>query len=220
VWYEGPTSRKAVVTQDWHLVRNLVPDDTTELYDELHDPTEEHDLAGTGEPSEQELGGMLASWMDAAALPPDFKERVEGNVSTTPMKPQQPLGDVLAGSLVIEGVDVATPQPRPGGELDFSLILHATARPPEGYTLFTHVTGANGWRINADHQPLDGLFPLSRMKPGTWIRDRVRVPLPQNFPTGKLSVDVGLWRAPNNAPARGPHTTRDAVRVLELEVAR
>jgi arylsulfatase A-like enzyme len=226
VWYEGPaspvngTQRKAVVTHDWHLLRNLVPDDTTELYDETHDPGEEHDLDQTGQPSEEELRGLLAAWMDDSAIPPDFQERVAPNVSTTPMTSQRPLGDVLGGAVVIEGANLDTPSPKPGGPLEFSLILHATGRLPEGYTLFTHVIGAGGWRINADHHPLDNLYPLSRMKPGTWVRDKVRVQLPPGFPAGRAVVEVGLWKAPQRGPAHGPHTQGGAVRVLDFEIAR
>jgi len=78
VWYEGPTSRKAVVDEKWHLIKNLVPDDTTELYG---DEAEERDLSGQGENAESDLSAALAAWMDQIAIPANFKARVEGNVS-------------------------------------------------------------------------------------------------------------------------------------------
>lgn len=225
VWYEGPgsnfngTQMKAVVTRDWHLIRNLAPDDTTELYDQNKDPAEDHDLDGTAQPAEGELRALLAAWMDSATLPPDFKQKTEGNVSKDPLPFQQKLGDELAGALIIEGVDIVTP-PKPGAQFEFDLILHSNERLPDGYVLFTHIIGANGFMINADHQPLENLYPLSRMRPGTFIRDKVKVQLPPNFPTGRLTVEVGLWKRPLNAPARGPHSTRDKVQVLQTEVTR
>ena len=82
VWYEGPTSRKAVVTREWHLIRNLVPEDTIELYDQIHDPDEEHDRAGDGDPAEAALGAELAAWMDAIALPSDFQTSERVTAST------------------------------------------------------------------------------------------------------------------------------------------
>src|SRR5262249_4132936 len=70
VTYEGPTSpysgtqRRAVVTHDWHFIRNVVPDGTSELYHRTTDAAEEHDVAGVGEPAERALSDALAAWMD------------------------------------------------------------------------------------------------------------------------------------------------------------
>jgi arylsulfatase A-like enzyme len=219
VWYEGPTSRKAVVTSNWHLIRNLVPDDTTELYDLAGDAAEEHDRAGDGETAEHELGGLLASWMDQAALPRDFRKRVEGNVSKAPLPFGAPLGDRLGDWIVLEGADVVTPTVSSGGAAEVALILHGVGRVPEGWRLFTHFVGPGGRRINADHDPVDGLVPLGRVQNGVWLRDRVRVTLPPGWPPGPISVEVGLWRRGERAPALGPHSAGDAVRAATLTVA-
>jgi arylsulfatase A-like enzyme len=219
VWYEGPTSRKAVVTPAWHLIRNLVPDDTTELYDLAADPAEDHDRAGDDEPAERELGALLASWMDAAALPRDFRRRVEGNVSQTPLPFAAPLGDRLGDWIVVEGADVKSPV-RAGDELEVALVLHGIARVPDGWRLFTHFVGPGGVRYNADHEPVEGLFPLSRVRAGTWLRDRVRVHLPPGWPAGPYTVEVGLWQKGSRAPARGPHSDGNAVRAAKVTVER
>ena len=50
VMYEGPTTRKAVVTSDWHYIRNV--EGREELYDLSRDPVERHNLAGDSARSE------------------------------------------------------------------------------------------------------------------------------------------------------------------------
>jgi arylsulfatase A-like enzyme len=220
VWYEGPVSRKAVVTSEWHLIRNLVPDDTVELYQLRDDPAEDHDRAGDGEPAEAELLAELGAWMDQAAIPLDFRRRVDGNVASAPMPMQTALGDTLGGFVTIEGVDVQTPTVRPGGEVELSMYIHCIGRVPEGWHLFTHLRGPYGRMINADHEPLEGVFPVERLRKGTWLRDRIKVRVPADWPGGPLIVEAGLWRRGARAAARGSHVEEDAVRLATIAVSR
>jgi arylsulfatase A-like enzyme len=221
VWYEGPTSKKAIVDRGWHLIRNLVPDDTTELYDLRSDGAEEHDRAGDGEAAEAELRGALAAWMDEAALPRDFRARVEGNISpSAPLPSQRQLGDDVGGLVSVEGVD-APASARAGGTLELAVVLRGLGKIPEGWRLFTHVVGADGRMINADHDPVEGLFPLSRLRPGMWLRDRIKVQLPPGWRAGPTTVELGLWRASGRAKVRGPDAAPgDAVRVATVTVER
>ncbi len=218
VWYEGPTSRKAVVDRHWHLIRNLVPDDTTELYDQIGDSAEDHDRAGEGEPAERELTSALGAWMDQAALPADFKKRVEGNLSAQPIAAQTKLGDNLGGWVIVEGADLVTPTVKAGGEAAVDLILHGVGKVPEGWILFTHVNGARGRTINADHAPLQGAYPLERLADGVWLRDKIVVKLPPDWPPGPLTFDVGLWRRGQRASASGAHSNDGAVHAATIKV--
>jgi arylsulfatase A-like enzyme len=218
VWYEGPTSRKAVVNAEWHLIRNLVPDDTVELYRLPDDPGEEHDRAGDGDAAERALSADLAAWMDEIALPADFARRVQGNLSHAPLPFEQKLGDDLDGLVAVEGVDVKTKTVKRGEPVELALILHGLATMPEGWHLFTHLVGANGRRLNADHEPLEGMFALARVRKGVWLRDRVRVTLPPDWPPGPLTVEVGLWQRGRRAPAHGAHSSSDAVRAATIPV--
>ncbi len=220
VWYEGPTSRKAVVDAGWHLIRNLIPDDTVELYDLRSDPEEEHDRAGDGTEAERTLSEALAAWMDAAALPADFKRKLEGSLSKTALPFALPLGDTLGDFLVLEGADLKTPVAHAGDQLELSLVFHVTGKPPDGWKLFTHVVGPDGRHLNADHDPVEGLIPIARLEPGTWVRDRLRVQLPSGWPPGATVVDVGLWKTPARAPARGAHSSAGAVHAATIQVSR
>lgn len=206
VWYEGPTSRKAVVESGWHYIRNLIPDDTAELYDLGSDPEETRDRAGDGTAVEARLRTALAAWMDQAALPADFKRRVEGNVSQTPIPFSHPLGARLGQFISVEGYDLND------GEIAF--VLRGLARPPQGWRFFMHIIGPDGRRLNADHEPVENLYPVTRLRPGTWLRDRVKLAVPPGWPEGPLTIDLGLWKGTERAAATGPHAAGDKVRVV------
>jgi arylsulfatase A-like enzyme len=218
VWFEGPTSLKAVVNRKWHLIRNLVPDDTTELYDQVADPAEDHDRAGEGEPAERGLLSLLGAWMDQTALPADFRRRVEGNVSEAALPVAAPLGDSLGGWLTVEGTAAVAPARR-GDSTEVTLILHGTGRVPEGWHLFTHFIAPTGRILNADHEPLEGAYPLERLHAGVWLRDRIKVKLPPDWPPGPTTVLVGLWRRGARAEVRGAHASDGAVRAATIPVS-
>jgi arylsulfatase A-like enzyme len=219
VWYEGPTSRKALVTKDHHLIRNLIPDDTTELYDMKRDPAEDRDRTGEGDPAEKALLAELAAFSDQLAIPPDFERRIRDNISRAKMAVPVALGDRLGGALTIAGVEASTGTVHAGSEVAVTLYLEGHGRVPDGYRLFTHFIGSSGRRINADHDPLENAFPLSRLETGMWLRDRIKIFLPSDFPPGPLHVEVGLFRKGDRVPAVGTHSRGGAVRVATLQVA-
>jgi arylsulfatase A-like enzyme len=206
VWYEGPTSRKAVLASGWHGIYNVVPSDTRELFDLKSDFAEEHDLAGEGLAVEERLWNALGAWMDQAALPPEFATRAAGRVLKTAPPVEIPLGDKIGGFLVLDGMSSPVVK---DNVLRFDLIMHATARPPTGWRRFMHLFAASGRQQNADEEPLAGLYPLTRMRPGTWLRDAVEIRLPAGWPRGPASIDIGAFRGAERAKVEGPHARPD-----------
>ena len=61
--------------------------------------------------------------------------------------------------------------------VSIALYLRGLQRLPKGWRLFMHLSGPGGM-INADHEPLEGLYPIARLREGVWLRDRVRVAIP------------------------------------------
>ena len=120
---------------------------------------------------------------------------------------------------MLDGVEVVTPKVKPGSTAQVDLVWHVKQRAPSEWRIFTHFTAASGQRLNADHQPVEGLLPLQQVRPGTYLRDRVKVAVPPNFPTGTMRVLVGLWRPNERAPVRGSHGRDNAVEVATIEVA-
>lgn len=203
--YEGPTSRKGVATRTHQLIANVIPDGTYEYYDLEHDPGEEHDRFVRGADGEQErLRAALGQWMDEIALPENFKERVADNLSTQPLPSQTRLDADLGGMLTIEGVTVRTPRPRPGEQAEVDLVLRVPKAMPAGWRLFTHAAWSRGGFVNLDHEPVEGFVPLKRLRPGQWVRDRVRFMVPRHWTSGTVRLEVGLFKKQERAQVHGP----------------
>jgi hypothetical protein len=225
VTYEGPgsrysgTQRRAVVTRDWHLIRNLVPDDTSELYDRSVDRAEERDVSGLGLSAENTLSTALGAWMDTLALPADFVRRVASNVQRRPFSPSQPHRDVVGDCLVLDGVDLPAGPAKAGQALDVVLYLHATQPIPSGWQLSTRVT-TPGHTVNADHEPVDGLLPLSRLPPRRFVRDRFKIALPSSWPAEPTRIVIGLRRGTEHVTTGPNAVPEDAIQVAQFTVVR
>jgi arylsulfatase A-like enzyme len=222
VMYEGPTVRKALVTPRWHLIENLIPDGTTELYDLAADPGEEHDVQGTSPLEERALRARLAAWIDDSAVPRDFNTRVAGNYGPQPLAASTPLNARIGDALELVGVDVPRPEVQRGQAAELALVLHARRRIPSGFRLFFHLRGQAGGFVNLDHDLVEGLVPPQRLRPGDYVRDRMRINIPPSFPAGPATLLVGLYKKAERAPVSGPAgvalPTERAVQIATLQV--
>lgn len=222
VMYEGPTVRKALVTPRWHLIENLIPDGTTELYDLASDPGEEHDVQGTTPLVERELRARLAAWIDDSAVPRDFGTRVAGNYGPQPLTASTPLGARIGDAIEVVGVDLPRLEVQRGQAAELSLVLHARRRIPSGFRLFFHLRGSSGGFLNLDHDLIEGLVPPQRLRPGDYVRDRMRINLPPSFPTGPATLVIGLYKKAERAPVSGPAgvalQAERAVQIATLQV--
>lgn len=227
VMYEGPTERKAVVTSRWHYIRNVIPDGTSELYnlgDLGADPREERDLQGEAGTDEAKLARLLAAWMDQSAIPRDFARKVRGNMSDRPFAVREPIGALVDGSLEVVGVDLLTPAVARGETAEVAVVLHARSRVAAGQRLFMHLRDEAGGFLNADHDLLEGLLPVAQLRPGTYVRDAVKLRVPPTFRPGRATLVLGLFhgqgrkRAPVSGPASYLVPGENAVRVATIEI--
>jgi hypothetical protein len=214
--YEGPTVRKALVTPRWHLVQNVVPDGTTELYDLSTDPAESRDVASERPSERQALLSRLAAWMDDSAIPPDFAARVAQHVTDSAPPFANRLDAQIGRCLQVLGSSV---QPTPsirGGRIEATLVVRARCPVPSGFRLFVHLRAAAGPFVNADHDFLDGLIPPDRLPVDRYVRDVTQISVPPWFPTGSATLEVGLFQRSERMPVRAspaiaPHDQRSLI---------
>jgi arylsulfatase A-like enzyme len=221
VSFEGPTERRGLVTQRWHLLYNMVPDNTWELYDLVADPKETRDVSA--EHDVGDLKGRLLAWIDRTQIPPDAQAKLAGAILPGPPSPGHATDVQLGDAVRLVGWDVDPGAPRPGDELTLTLYFQAL-RPLDGpWAIFVHIEGPR--RIVADHDPVGGALPLSKWTKGQFIADRHTVRIPPGTPPGEYAIHTGWWR--RGKGDRLPATVRsgataadDRVRLGTIPVAR
>jgi hypothetical protein len=58
------------------------------------------------------------------------------------------------------------------------------------------------------------------MRPGAFVRDRIHVTLPPDWPPGPTTLRVGVWRGAERGKATGAHAAADnAVDAATVQVA-
>lgn len=93
-----------------------------------------------------------------------------------------------------------------------------TGKPPTGYDVFVHIDGG-GLRLNGDHEPLDGRYPLKLWETGDVIADRHKLKVPPNFRSGDYVIYVGWFQGNKRLPVEsGAHDGSDRVRAGILPV--
>lgn len=206
VMYEGPTVRKALVSSRWHLIQNLIPDGTTELYDLKNDPGETQDRAADSSlrATREALGNRLSAWLDDSAVPADFAARVERYVTDSPPATAQPLSARIGDCLEVVGSELSASQLQHGQSLQTTLVFRLRCRIPAGYRLFLHLRAGSGPFVNADHDFLDGIVPAQHLPVGRYVRDVTRLSVPMWFPAGPATLQVGLFHRNERLPVQGP----------------
>jgi hypothetical protein len=93
------------------------------------------------------------------------------------------------------GYDLETPgagSVGPGQLFTITWYWRAIAPVPAGYQIFLHVDGY-GQRLNGDHEPVDGHYPVRLWDEGDIVVDRQELRVPANFPAGQYAFNIGFY---------------------------
>jgi hypothetical protein len=97
----------------------------------------------------------------------------------------RPDGDPLYGDLVVQ----------PGQSLPLRFDWRALAPLTDTYTVFVHLTGADGSGYGqTDGLPLGGLYPMHLWEPGIRYPDARTLDLPAELPPGRYRLEIGLYQ--------------------------
>ncbi len=119
--------------------------------------------------------------------------------------PRQPGNPAIGTSLQVTfehdiqlvGYAVETAQTTPGGTVDLTLYWRAATRPDLPYTVFLHLTDADGvLQAQNDGMPAGNTLPTSCWLPGEVVEDHRLVEIPANAPPGIYTAQVGLYYLP------------------------
>jgi hypothetical protein len=83
--------------------------------------------------------------------------------------------------------------------IDLTLHWQALTQPPHAYTVFAHVTDANGQPVGQkDNMPVRDQLPTSCWQPGEYVTDPYSIAL-KSGARAPFTIEVGLYRLENGA---------------------
>ena len=174
------------------------------------------------------LALALPGCKDESAGPPGTRPSDRASLSAhllsaAPAQMQQPAHITFQdGAIELLGTDLSPAQPQAGKPVAVTNYYKVNRAVQGDWKLFVHVAAPvqGGLRMlaNHDHEPVDGLLPVSAWKPGQIIADTWELPLPLQSPP-QLAILLGFWnqsgRMPVDAQPKGaPPRTDGQGRVL------
>jgi tRNA A-37 threonylcarbamoyl transferase component Bud32 len=135
---------------------------------------------------------------------------------------QAPVGATLGDRILLAGYELPRLDYRPGDTLLLSLIWQAVQPPGQGYTVFVHLTRADGSPISQhDGLPANGARPTETWTPGDQITDDHQFSIPPETPPGEYWLRVGMYDNAGRLPVTDPgqaSATDDIIVLRSIQV--
>lgn len=166
-----------------------------------------------------------ASTLLLASRLAEGQENLNPLVKVVPLEPVRP-DHVARGNVDnrIELLGYDLEGSGPGGAVcpmsSFTLTFYwRCLRPIHGnQKIFVHIDG-HGQRINGDHEPANGLYPVRHWLEGDVIVDELELEVPAHYHPGDYTIYVGFFQGSRRLPVKeGPATSDDRLRAGILRV--
>jgi serine/threonine-protein kinase len=134
-----------------------------------------------------------------------------------------PVGASLGGKVLLAAYELPRLDYRPGETLSVTLIWQAMQSPGQGYTVFVHLTRADGSPVTQhDGLPANGTRPTDTWSPGDQITDAHQLSIPPDTLPGEYWLRVGMYGGAGRLPVTDPGqgTAADDTIVLRSIVVR
>ena len=205
--YEGNHEMRAGVDEHCHVIYNVSPETSWEVYRVDRDPLEGEDLAGDDDACAASRRTFEHGY-DISAIPAGAAHAVLAQ----PPQIAAPLNADFENGVRLLAVD-APATAKMGDTIDVTWTWQAISAPPRGWKVFVHLDGPKF--TNADHEPA---LPFDVWKPGQYIRYTRPITLPRV--PGKYTIKAGLWNGSRNANVTGARgkVDKNAVAAATIEV--
>lgn len=206
--YENNNEMRGAASQRCHVIYNVSPSSSWEVYRIDRDPLEAQDVSTTDECEDRRR--EMERWYDSSQIPRGAGEAL---LSVRP-EVTAPL-DATFGEAV-RLIEVSLPaQVRRGETVEVRWTFEALDTPAAGWKVFAHVEGPT--RFTGDHAPVR---PFEWWKRGQFIRYTTKLSIPTSAPDGQYVVWAGLWKGTRRMPAKSASSpvTEARVPVAKLEV--
>ena len=95
-----------------------------------------------------------------------------------------------------------------GGSFKVTFNFHVLREPSRNWQIFVHTDGA-GPRINGDHEPVSGRYPVRDWLPGDYIRDQITIQIPLTYRPGVYTVYIGFFDGADRMRVEGGEHDRE-----------
>ena len=169
----------------------------SEVYDNDHDPFDEHNLALTG-PYDAEFISTKEEELDRweKVVNQQYMEWGEKLTKGVVWDQEPPIANRLEadfdGKVKLVGYEVVPASVRAGQDMTIKLVFKCLEEMPRSTALFVHLDN-KGKFMNADHVPGRGSWPMEKWEEGQYIVDEHEVHVPGTWPGGKAKLYIGFW---------------------------
>jgi hypothetical protein len=208
--YENNHEMRAGVGAQCHVIYNVSPDTSWEVYRVDRDNMETEDLASDDEACTG-TRHAVERWYDTEQVPVFHKEAL---LSARPAI-AAPLDAQLGSSVKLLSVE-APKTARVGETVSLAWTFEATGRVAAGWKLFCHLESPTHAFVNCDHAPD---WPFEWWKPGDFIHYTTQLALPPG-PPGSYTLVTGMFRGAEraNVTLKGAHVDKDEIAAAKIEV--
>ncbi len=199
VSYEGNHEKRGAATARCHVLYNVSPHTSWEVYRIETDPNETHDVSATPGPC-LSARRTFERWYDSSEIP------AGAAAALLPGRPEvaRPLDIDLGREIRLLGLDVPATV-KPGQTFDLTWTFEVRGRLRGDWWVFAHVEGPG--RFTGDHRPVR---PLAWWQRGQFIRYTTSATVPAGAAPGTYTVWTGLFKARkgDRRPVRAPASVR------------
>jgi len=209
--YEGNHELRAGASRDCHVIYNVSPDTSWEVYRLDRDPGETTDLAGDDDAC-RSTRQAVERWFDAEQVPHGAAEALLKDRPAIAV----PLDADLGPEVRLLAVDAPATAKR-GDAITLTWTFEARGTVEPGWKMFVHVEGPGKYFFTGDHRPAR---PFEWWKRGQYVRYTTTVMVPRNAPTAELTVWAGRFKGPRRASASSSRAQikDNAVAVAKIQV--
>jgi choline-sulfatase len=186
--FENNNEKRGGADRQCHVIYNVSPDTSWEVYRVDRDPAESEDLAASDECAATRTA--VERWHDR---PPP-----EAAAALLPSRPAitAPLDATIGPSVKL--LECAAPKTvKPGESIDLQWTWEVLDTVDPGWKVFAHVEGpSNKLVVNGDHAPVR---PFAWWQAGQFIRYTTTITLPRHAARGRYSIRTGLFKGNQRA---------------------
>jgi choline-sulfatase len=191
--FENNNEMRGAANQHCHVIYNISPHTSWELYRIDIDPEQTRDVIDRPGPC-KEAPAVLAHWYNHSKIPLDAAEAL------LEARPEiaAPLDVHFGPEVTLLAVDLPAEPVRRGQRIDVTYTFEAGGALSDAWKIFVHLTSNAGGYFQGDHEPAR---PFSWWREGQHLRYTRSIQVPRDTPPGEYEVWMGLFRGNQRRPA-------------------